>query len=298
MKKYLAGLALSLVATTSFAQSVITFDVEFTRVLEASGAFAPNLVEIANGPFNPGDPVSPPSLTGTVTISAVTSSNQLTTVGLNQIVLDGSWSTKSGFSPSAGWSTHTYNNAVFDLYSQGVGAPGTPNSFIATDFVSDPNFWPTFGGTAVDGLLSDHGPASAYPGGTCPYFFGCLSANPAIDFAEGTQVFDSGTGAEFPTLADAGWHPLIGGSYSQTNPSSGLGHDNGLDGFDFDGVLDVPNGSQILPGGTVRIVMTSTSGETMYVVEGTIVPVPAAVWLFGSALGLLGWIRRRATLTA
>ncbi len=26
-----------------------------------------------------------------------------------------------------------------------------------------------------------------------------------------------------------------------------------------------------------------------------VIPVPAAVWLFGSALGLLGWIRRRAT---
>jgi len=26
-----------------------------------------------------------------------------------------------------------------------------------------------------------------------------------------------------------------------------------------------------------------------------VVPVPAAVWLFGSALGLLGWVRRRAT---
>ncbi len=26
-----------------------------------------------------------------------------------------------------------------------------------------------------------------------------------------------------------------------------------------------------------------------------VIPVPAAVWLFGSALGLLGWIRRKAT---
>jgi hypothetical protein len=29
-------------------------------------------------------------------------------------------------------------------------------------------------------------------------------------------------------------------------------------------------------------------------INATLVPVPAAVWLFGSALGLLGWIRRRA----
>ena len=30
----------------------------------------------------------------------------------------------------------------------------------------------------------------------------------------------------------------------------------------------------------------------------TTVPVPAAVWLFGSALGLLGWVRRRMTALA
>lgn len=30
----------------------------------------------------------------------------------------------------------------------------------------------------------------------------------------------------------------------------------------------------------------------------TVVPVPAAAWLFGSALGLLGWARRRASTTA
>jgi hypothetical protein len=27
---------------------------------------------------------------------------------------------------------------------------------------------------------------------------------------------------------------------------------------------------------------------------GVLIPVPAAVWLFGSALGLLGWIRKRS----
>jgi hypothetical protein len=29
-------------------------------------------------------------------------------------------------------------------------------------------------------------------------------------------------------------------------------------------------------------------------ITGSVVPVPAAVWLFGSALGLLGWMRRKA----
>lgn len=29
-------------------------------------------------------------------------------------------------------------------------------------------------------------------------------------------------------------------------------------------------------------------------INSAVIPVPAAVWLFGSALGLLGWVRRRA----
>ncbi|HJP38568.1 MAG TPA: hypothetical protein QF499_05480 [Gammaproteobacteria bacterium] len=37
-----------------------------------------------------------------------------------------------------------------------------------------------------------------------------------------------------------------------------------------------------------------TGNNSIYEVALTPVPVPAAVWLFGSALGLLGWMRRRA----
>ncbi len=47
---------------------------------------------------------------------------------------------------------------------------------------------------------------------------------------------------------------------------------------------------------------TNANGETAWiqkkitlVATTAVVPVPAAVWLFGSALGLLGWMRRKAS---
>lgn len=38
---------------------------------------------------------------------------------------------------------------------------------------------------------------------------------------------------------------------------------------------------------------TDSAGTQMNFSVDSVVPVPAAVWLFGSALGLLGWVRRR-----
>ena len=37
------------------------------------------------------------------------------------------------------------------------------------------------------------------------------------------------------------------------------------------------------------------SGPSFLFGDGPIIPIPAAVWLFGSALGLLGWLRRSMT---
>ena len=299
MRKYLAGLALGLFASASYAQSVVTFDVVFDTVYEASGAFTPNLTPIVvgapGGPFSPTGGVAP-SLTGTVTISAVPSATQIAGgTAVNNIVLNGSWSTQSGFSPSNGWSVHSYTNAEFDLYSQDPTPSYTYTEFV---FPPTPTDWIIRTGTAIDGLLSDSGPNTPCPENGGFAGFGCFSTNPMIQFQSGLAVWN-GASSNFPTLADAGWHPLVSGSYSQTNAGSGLGHDNGLDGFFMDTILDT-NTNTIAPGGKVRIVMTSTSGNTMYVVEGTVVssviPVPAAVWLFGSALGLLGFVRRRVTV--
>jgi uncharacterized membrane protein len=44
-------------------------------------------------------------------------------------------------------------------------------------------------------------------------------------------------------------------------------------------------------GDIVGVGLTSTGEQKAFVL--TAVPIPAAVWLFGSALGLLGWVRRR-----
>lgn len=50
-------------------------------------------------------------------------------------------------------------------------------------------------------------------------------------------------------------------------------------------------------GGNAFQLQTQTGNNSIYKVDFSTaaVPVPAAVWLFGSALGLLGWMRRRVS---
>jgi hypothetical protein len=42
-------------------------------------------------------------------------------------------------------------------------------------------------------------------------------------------------------------------------------------------------------------VWTNYDYDMNFIISGSKVPVPAAAWLFGSGLGLLGWLRRRPT---
>jgi hypothetical protein len=72
----------------------------------------------------------------------------------------------------------------------------------------------------------------------------------------------------------------------------------GLDSYDLDtafGPLPQPNFPFVSPGNSLgldigALSFNNVSGTTF---EAYLVPVPGAVWLFGSALGLLGWVRHK-----
>ncbi len=51
-----------------------------------------------------------------------------------------------------------------------------------------------------------------------------------------------------------------------------------VEGMDFTQVLDTT---------------TAVTGRGTFLVRSSVVPIPAAIWLFGSALGLVGFLRRR-----
>lgn len=307
MRKAFLTVLAGLVAQVAVAESVIQFDVEFDTQMEASGAFIPVLFTASPGEFNNFQPLPPSTLVGTVTLTVDTVTGQLSNANgaINQIVLNGTFSTESGNSPASGWSVHSFSDAVFDLYK--------PDSYLAIDWTSDPDRWPAFTATNVAGKLADHGPASLY-GGNCPFAGGCRSAAsagtpngnaPFLLFEEFTPVFNSITGSPIypPAWRDSGTHPRIAGEATQTFPAAGLGYNNGMDGFVFQGVLDAtnalgngafqpyPDGVQGQPG-KVRIIQFSSTGATAYAWVGNIVPtvpapLPAGGWMVLAMAGFL-----------
>jgi len=95
-------------------------------------------------------------------------------------------------------------------------------------------------------------------------------------------------------------------TYSGTDVTLVLGGDDGpfegatapeprsIAAYDF-GTVEITGVDGLTPGDLVIIgngIPVGTPGGTAITFQ--VVPVPAAVWLFGSALGLLGWVRRRA----
>jgi len=96
--------------------------------------------------------------------------------------------------------------------------------------------------------------------------------------------------ATFSTIVNAGDDTMC---YGAAGPGTGAGPLCGLIGIlTLDGVRYELEGSIA---GNDLVLSVQTGNNSIYQINLTVatVPVPAAVWLFGSALGLLGWMRRR-----
>jgi hypothetical protein len=104
--------------------------------------------------------------------------------------------------------------------------------------------------------------------------------NPAIK--ESYNNFLSAIGSTIQFGSTAG----LGPSGELINTGTPIGA--GVSSFDL-------NGWTQLVGGTSVVTISGVAGVAYEEISITAVPIPAAVWLFGSALGGLGWFRRRQT---
>jgi hypothetical protein len=127
-----------------------------------------------------------------------------------------------------------------------------------------------------------------------------FDSGPALS---GTFIFDADTG-EYSNLDVTGSF----GNLEAYNPYSGPANLHAtVPGFEpqFLLILDF-SGSLTNAGGTYQVSGYEFEGTTVWggqtfirdIVSGTVtaVPIPAAVWLFGSALAGLGWMRRKQTV--
>ncbi len=118
-------------------------------------------------------------------------------------------------------------------------------------------------------------------------FLGGVGANGCGDYTLGGNFIDESTTV---------W---TGTSVSQTiggDDVAGAGGPRLISSYDFNtvtlisGASTTAGGAVFSIGNGIPVGVAGLGGEAM---QFQVVPVPAAAWLFGSALGLLGWARRR-----
>ena len=114
--------------------------------------------------------------------------------------------------------------------------------------------------------------------------FGLINANATFNYSDGAWSTTVGTGVDVTTTSETcvetAGTPCAGLSADWITGTPSLSN---VDVVEGGGTLTITRSEEFAIAGTL-------SG---YIYEFAVVPVPAAVWLFGSALGLLGFARRR-----
>jgi len=170
-------------------------------------------------------------------------------------------------------------------------ADGTFNSAYKVGLT--PLYTWTFGSDfSIDGILSEGLPGTGNGSGsfTCAEgaFGSIVGANICGNYTFGANGYNEST------ANPDGSNRVIGGDDQGLGPAQSIA--------DFAVFNEQMNPWWIDPEDWVRpqgILVLETGGAysgTTWVFEATPVPVPAAAWLFGSALGLVGWLRRHQTL--
>jgi len=186
------------------------------------------------------------------------------------------------------------SNAIFDWDGSTLTSTGL---YTATSSLSSSPYAPTIISDQIMDLTISTG---GTPGGTASAtsytcvegtFLGGVGANGCGNYTLGGNFIDESTTVWTGITASQtiGGDDVAGAGPRLISAYDGLGFDgfSGVDGLTVGDLVFIGNG--IALGGTGP---TLGGGELM-TFQVVAIPVPAAVWLFGSALGLLGWARRR-----
>jgi len=176
--------------------------------------------------------------------------------------------------------------AVWDWDGAILSSTGT---YGAAQNLGSSSMAPAIRGDAITDLTIDTGAASA--GGTTAY-----SCN------EGTFGLGSGFNAcggytfgdNFADESTTSWGPGLAFSLTLGGDDASFRPIRSISAYDFDTVALLSGASTTSPGAVFTIGNGIAQGMPgAFDMTFQVVPVPAAVWLFGSALGILGWVRRR-----
>ncbi len=209
---------------------------------------------------------------------------QMTLTGANSETSSGSSAAIVGLD-TASWSYDTTSGILtgsgqhYEQYQIVPIAPGQLFSYTASDLV-----------------VGGGGAASATSFACIEGFFGSgVGASLCANYSFGTNGADESTATWGPGLAYSrtiGGDDSIAGVQQTLSVFDGMSSSNDCDGGAGGGYTEHCNGSW---DGTTLVMSNavSSSGGLYMTFSVSAIPVPAAVWLFGSALGLLGWARRR-----